>query len=383
MNLEMCIANGKMGNFFTAFFEVRKANNLLHENQKKFPLFVPNKKGLGLIHCLIGTIPDSYKWGANLFGFEGDLSGGMNELWQVKNYTDKNDFYCKAELNFIYVYGLLFMQNDKKKSWQIAKQIWDESPDNKLYCFLAANVAQNTARNDEVILILKNKPENAAYLNFDYLNYMMGLAMLRKLDPSSTQWFLKYLKANDRRNFVKDGYQKLAWSYLLNNDLTNYSIALQKCKTIGNTTVDADKQALREIKSGEQPNLLLLKARLLCDGGYYKDAIDLMVGHKMQEFKSKKDQIEFVYRVGRIYHEWGFPDKAISYYFTAIEDGKDLPQHFACNAALNLGLIYEQKNEKALAEKYFRQCIAMKNSDFKQSLEQKAKTGLERLKKMK
>ena len=383
MNLEMCIANGKVGNYFTAFFEVRKANNLLKENQKKFPEFIPNKKGLGLIHCLIGTIPDNYKWGANLFGFEGNLELGMNELWEVRNFTDKTDFYCKTEINFIYVYGLLYMQNDKNKAWLIAKKLWDENPENKLCCFLAANVAQNTAKNEDVISILNQQPNDGAHLEFNYLNYMMGLAMLRKLDPSSTSYFLKFLKANNRRNFVKDGYQKLAWSYLLNNDLVNYKIALQNCKTIGNTVVDADKQALREVNNNEQPVLLLLKARLLCDGGYYKEAIDLLTGHKMDEFKNKKDQVEFVYRVGRIYHDWGFNEKAIPYYFTAIEFGKDLPQHYACNAALNMCLIYEQKGDKANAEKYFKICIAMKNSDFKQGLEQKAKTGLERLKKMK
>ena len=43
MNLEMCIANGKMGNFITAFLEVRKANNLLRDNQKKFPTNMKKK----------------------------------------------------------------------------------------------------------------------------------------------------------------------------------------------------------------------------------------------------------------------------------------------------------------------------------------------------
>ena len=383
MNLEACILNGKMGNYFTALIEVRRANILLNENLKKFPAFIPSKKGLGLIHCLMGTVPEKYKWGANLLGFNGNLQQGMNELWQVKDYADKNDFYCKHELNFLYVYGLLFMQNDKKNSWLIAKKLWDENSQNKLYCFLAANVALSTAQNDAAIAVLKNKPTSPDYLNFDYLNYMMGVALLRKLDATSVDYLEKFLKADDRQNFVKDGYQKLAWAYLLKNDLVNYAKALQKCKTKGNTVVDADKQALREVEAGEQPDLLLLKARLLCDGGYYKEAIDLMAGHKMQEFKTKKDQVEFVYRAGRIYHDWGFADKAIPYYNAAIEYGGDLPQYYACNAALNLGLIYEQKKDKQQAEKFFKLCINSKNADYKNSLEQKAKTGLERLKKMK
>jgi tetratricopeptide (TPR) repeat protein len=100
----------------------------------------------------------------------------------------------------------------------------------------------------------------------------------------------------------------------------------------------------------------------------------------MADFKIKREQAEFVYRVGRIYHDWGFVDKAIPYYVEAYNQGKDIPQHYSCNSALNLGLIYEQKGNKLLAEKYFLLCINSKNSDFKNGLEQKARAGLQRIK---
>ncbi|MEN9522786.1 MAG: hypothetical protein RL065_1163 [Bacteroidota bacterium] len=380
MEIEMCIANGKMGNFVSAALESRKANILLTENDKKFPQFTPNKKGLGLIHSLIGTIPEKYKWGASLFGFSGNLTQGMNELLEVKSYVEKNNFYCKHELNFIYVYGLLYMANDKAQAYNLSQQFFKENPDNLLYCFLAANVAQASAHNDEAISILLKKPSAPEYLHFDYMDYMLGVSYLRKLDPAASAWLEKFSKYNTRRNFVKEGYQKLAWSYLIANDKVKYNKAIKDCKTIGNTTVDADKQSLREIEAQENPNVLLLKARLLCDGGYYEKGINLLAGHKMAEFKIKREKAEFVYRVGRIYHDWGFPDKAIPYYLEAFNQGKDIPQHYSCNSALNLGLIYEQKGNKILAEKYFLLCINSKNSDFKNGLEQKARAGLQRLK---
>ncbi|MFM2223999.1 MAG: hypothetical protein RJA07_201 [Bacteroidota bacterium] len=380
MQIEMCIANGKMGNYVSTALESRRANVLLTENDKKFTTFIPNKKGLGLIHCLIGTIPEKYKWGANLFGFSGNLTQGLNELNEVKNYVDKNNFYCKHELNFIYVYGLLYMANDKAAAYKYSQQFFKDYPDNLLYCFLAANVAQATAHNDEAISILLKKPSTPEYLHFDYMDYMLGLCYLRKLDPIATMWLEKFSRYDNRRNFVKEGYQKLAWSYLITNDKIKYKKAVENCKEKGNTVVDADKQAVREIEAQESPNVLLLKARLLCDGGYYENGIGLLAGHKMAEFKLKREQAEFVYRVGRIYHEWGFADKAIPYYLEAYNQGKDIPQHYSCNAALNLGLIYEQKGNKPLAEKYFLLCISSKNSDFKNGLEQKARAGLQRIK---
>jgi Tetratricopeptide repeat len=381
MDIEMCIANGKMGNYVSSVLESRRANILLTENDKKNPTFTPNKKGLGLIHCLIGTIPEKYKWGASLFGFSGNLNEGMNELVEVKTYVDKTKFYCEPELNFIYVYGLLYMTNDKANAYKLSQQFLKENPENLLYHFLAANVAQATAHNDEAINILLKKPNSAEYLHFDYMDYMLGLSYLRKLDPAASTWFEKFALANKRRNFVKEGYQKLAWSYLIVGDNINYKKAKQNCKQLGNTTVDADKQALRELEAQENPNVLLLKARLLCDGGYYEKGINLLAGHKMADFKLKREQAEFVYRVGRIYHEWGYVDKAIPFYIEAYQQGKEIPQHFSCNSALNLGIIYEQKGNKELAEKYYLLCISSKNSDFKNGLEQKARAGLQRIKK--
>ncbi|MCK7559742.1 hypothetical protein MKQ70_34290 [Chitinophaga sedimenti] len=48
--------------------------------------------------------------------------------------------------------------------------------------------------------------------------------------------------------------------------------------TRGGTDTDADKQALKEAKSGTWPNPLLLRVRLLTDGGFYHEALRLLHG---------------------------------------------------------------------------------------------------------
>ena len=47
-----------------------------------------------------------------------------------------------------------------------------------------------------------------------------------------------------------------------------------------NSETDADKQAVKEAESGRWPNEALLKARLLDDGGYYNQALQVLAANR-------------------------------------------------------------------------------------------------------
>ncbi|MEL6986374.1 MAG: tetratricopeptide repeat protein, partial [Bacteroidota bacterium] len=70
---------------------------------------------------------------------------------------------------------------------------------------------------------------------------------------------------------------------------------------------------------------------------------------------------------------------ALAAYNTSIQKGKSLPYYFACNAALQSGLIYETQKDYKQATYFFRLCRSMKPEEYKTSLHQKAKSGLQRL----
>ena len=84
-----------------------------------------------------------------------------------------------------------------------------------------------------------------------------------------------------------------------------------------------------------------------------------------------------------IYQESGDVPKAISYFDKTISEGKTQPYYFAANAALQCGLIYEQQNDFLNAGKYYHLCLEMDYPEYKTSLDQKAKAGLQRIKKEK
>ena len=56
-----------------------------------------------------------------------------------------------------------------------------------------------------------------------------------------------------------------------------------------------------------------------------------------------------------------------------------MKRYFAANAALHLGIIYENEDNLKEAEKYFRLCRSLDFDEYETGIKQKAKAGLNRL----
>ena len=380
VNMQWAFVHLKFEDYYTAFFEIKKAYKQLQDNQEKFPGFVANKKSLGLIHSLIGTVPDSYKWAASFLGFSGTISQGIGELNDVLDYSKKIPFLFTRETNYIMANLQMLILNSPQTSWQIVTA--PEYPDYKtdlLANFVRGHMAVKNGYNDVAIETFNAAPKSDGYMKFYYIDYLLGMCKMDRLDADANIPLEKFIKEFQGRNYLKDAYQKLGWYYLLKDDEANYKYNLSLCKLKGGELTDSDKQAKAEAEAGIAPNQFLLKVRLLQDGGYYDKALGMLGGKSTDDFLAIKDKIEFTYRAARIYHEKGEIDKAIQFYQSTIMRGEKYPYYFAANAALQLGLIYEEQGLKDKATEYFHKCLAMKNTDYKNSLDQKAKAGLNRL----
>ena len=128
------------------------------------------------------------------------------------------------------------------------------------------------------------------------------------------------------------------------------------------------------------PNPLLLKARLLNDGGYHTDAYKLLSGKTDDDFPKEEEKLEFAYRVARILDDLNKPDDAIRNYLIAIKIGETRKEYYAARAAIQIAMIYENRNQKKLAISYYQKCLNMDDHEYKNSLDQRAKAGIERCK---
>jgi len=65
--MQKASAETKFGKQWSAGWDFRKAFNLLRDNKKSFPSFLPDNMIYGPMLVVAGTIPDTYKWLASLF----------------------------------------------------------------------------------------------------------------------------------------------------------------------------------------------------------------------------------------------------------------------------------------------------------------------------
>lgn len=380
IKLQWALSRMKFEEYFTALMEVRSAYKMLQRNKKRFPDFVANNKSLGVIHALVGTLPDNYQWGVKLLGgVEGSVKKGKEEIRSVLEYAKTHDFLFEDETRAMYAWLLLHLENEDLAAWKILQSSDLANRKSPLSVFVLANVAMHTGRNDEAIQLLKNRPKGQGYFDFPYLDYMLGLAKLYRLDNDADQYFNAFLNRFHGQNYIKEAYQKMAWLRLINGDLPGYKIQIAKSKTKGFAVIGGDAQALKEAETGLQPNGDLLKARLLFDGGYYEKAYQLLKGLEGQDWKEQRFALEYPYRLGRVADAAGKQEEAIRYYQRTIDESKEATYYYACNAALQLGAIYEKQGAIEKAKTAYRQCLEMRPSSYRNSLHQKAKAWLNRL----
>lgn len=384
------LAGLKFENYINSAFEARKAFKLVKENKTQFPDFVPNNKTLGFYHTLIGTIPNQYRFIVNLFGFSGDLKTGLEELKSFDQFAKTNDLF-KEESKMLVLFLNQYVNNKETIDWQKVKTQLNEK-NSLLENFLLANMAYRNNDALNTIKILENKPTGKKYLNFYYSDYILGLNKLFAMDSTANQHLQYFINEATNLHYKKDAWQKLAWyNLLMKQDTLQYKYCMQQCLLNGKLFVDADKQAQKEASDKKIPNVHLLKARLQCDGGFYQQAIktlkpkqkltgDLNIYDLSEINLSKTDKPEYIYRLGKIEMALKKYESAINKLKMVISLKNTDNNYFQPNSCMLIANIYEKLNNMEQAKNYYLKIFEYKNYSYQNSLEQKAKTALNRLK---
>jgi tetratricopeptide (TPR) repeat protein len=356
----------------------RKSFLLLKENQRMFPGFEYDDIFLGIEEAVVGSLPDNYKWIASILGMKGNIHNGASKLKKfIQKHDDGEAFYNEAVIYYAYIN--YYILADKDEAWATVNSKSFDVSDNLVNSFVKINIAINYRKAAVARNILQQVADDNYYNKYPIFDYEYGYALLHGLDAGAVARFRKFLDNYKGSVFVKDAWQKMAYAYYLQGNTKMAEYCKKKILTAGGATTDSDKQALRFAQNNRWPDATLLKVQLLTDGGYYHQAEKVISGTTINDYATVPLQSEYYFRLARVNEELGNRKSAITYYTKAIEIGTGRPEQFAARSALMAGLLYEKMMQKDNALKMFRLALSMEGHDFQNSIDQQAKSGINRL----
>ncbi len=381
ITLQWALIRSKFDELFLSARELYKAYHILEDAKADNPHFLLYNKSLSIIHALAETIPLP-GFVKSVIGVSGSIEQGVSEITALIDYLqDRPDTRLfSEESQAIYAFIILYQQNDPQAAWDYYLMSQVSNNPSPVAKFVGVKIAQRSGHNTEAIQILDTVTDTQ-FGQFPYLSFLKGLCLLRDLDDQAEQYFQHFLQHFQGRHYIKEAYQKIGWSALvIDNNIPRYKTAMAACQDRGYATIDDDKQALKDANSDQIPHPQLLRARLLYDGGYYQRAFTSLIQQSHTLYYDEEYKAEYLYRMGRISQMlYNYPD-AIGYYREILGTDEYSTTFYACNAALQVGIIYEDQGDKTQAKLYFDQCLSLKPDTYQYSLHQKAKSGLNRIK---
>lgn len=374
LNFHSAIIKFKMGETVSGSINFYKSYRILLQGITKYKDDENLLKLFSLYKIIFGSIPDEYLWIMDLIGIKGEINAGINYInFNYLKYINENSAKSiEYQILSIIISDIFAEENSNNIN---IKQLNIENPLIRIsYLVSLAHHGQSKSASE----ILSKYKQSLDEYKIEYFDYLNGLTKLYNLDQDANTYLEKFVTKFEGKNFIKSAYQKLSWYYLIFFNQEEYSKNIELIKSKGTSKFDADLQTINEISHYNRENVDLLKARLLFDGGYY-DKSDSILNIIKNNQNLIKYNDEILYRLARSAQKKGSKEIAIEYYNKLINQFNNQSNYYCAVAFMNLGSIYEESGNNKLAEDNYLLCLKSKNKQYKNSLEQKAKAGLNRI----
>ena len=199
--IQWAVLKFKFGDYTSGAMDMRKAYLLFSCNQERFPAFVPNNIGLGVIRVLAGIIPSKLQWIAGILGVEGSVEKGYTGIQNAAMYhgIDTISILYKPEAFFYLALISANLQKQKKNALLLvhdfySSDVYSEEQDSPLLLFARVSILLKNGKNDEALTLLQHRKTIPGSFPFYYLDYQNGDALLHKLDLNAKIHFLTYTR---------------------------------------------------------------------------------------------------------------------------------------------------------------------------------------------
>ena len=350
----------------------------VYKNIELYPDFMPSRMIDGFFNTALSNLPPFLKSTVSVFGVTTNFSYGMKTLAKV--------YKSQKAIKGMNAYSALFLIFSAKinKSpelvYDFVHSLDDEIKDLFVLKYFRGNIEYRTGHNEMAYRTISSlNYNNSSYARILY-DYMMGKILLRKLDPKAGYYLESYLKRLKKKEYFKEMTYNLALYYLINGNRAKYE---ELCETVisqGAEMNERDREALYDASVDYSPDIRLVKAKLLLDGGYYKRCNQQLILFNNKPKPELPYLLEYHLLKGKYMIRTGNKEEAVRMLKWVVEKGEDEDYYFACEAALVLGEIYEAAGELELALEYYKLSDDLYESEYYEYLGAKAKKGIYRLK---
>ena len=376
LNLQRGFNFLNLGQELNAVWAIREAYNVTQECLALDPNFIPIKKTSGVIQVMLGSVPDKFHWFISLLGMKGSVKLGQKQLMDLGN--SKSSLGIEANILFFTIKG--FINQQVEESTNGFQQLLTKSPGNRLLLFLTVNMLMKNSESEEALKLIREIDSQSQGLAIYYMEYLKGEILLQRGEyPAAIQAYQKFIATYKSQNFKKDSYYKISLCYFLQRKTEEAKLNFEKAKKTGREVAEPDVYAAAQLKDGAFPNAKILKVRLYTDGGYYKEAKEMLATITPADLTGLKDQTEYYYRKARLAHKTNDISAAKLFYQQAIDMAGQNPWYFAPNSYLQLGYIAQAQSNFPVAKTCFEKALSYKKHEYKASVDSKAKSALEQL----
>jgi tetratricopeptide (TPR) repeat protein len=376
LHLQWAFVYLKFGHEFDAASHLHEAHKIAQRCRKKFPKYIAIRKTTGLLEIMIGSVPDKYSWLLNVLGMKGSVSRGLHDLDMVINSDSPLAFETKMLLAI--VHGFVFQKPDVGMN-EVTKLLDGKTSKRSLLLLGAVMAIKNANSNTAQTLLTSLTQTDGSALS--YTNYLQGEILLHQGEyERSIHSYEIFLEQWKGANYIKDAYYKIGLCFHLQNQSERAQKYFELAKENGQSATEPDKSAERTLSEKDLPNIVLSKARYAMDGGYYEKAFSILSLIKDNDLKTRKDQVEYYYRKARVEHKTNHIAGAKLFYKQTIDMAQSEHWYFAPNSCLQLGYIFASEKNENEARAYFEQAISYKHHEYKNSIDTKARSALNEMK---
>lgn len=372
--IQWAILKLKSGKETKGVYNLIQASRLLSANQKEFPDFIPHYKSLGIIHVIMGSVPENYKWALKLLGVKGNIRQGFSELEKAaKDEVWGNEaLYCSL---FLKAFTARFDEKDNR----VLLNYVNSRPGDLNARFLGVSISLRTRQAEQGLKILNGLPSGNAFLKCPVFDLHRGDTYLMTGDYNRAGTaYRNYLLGTKGKTYLKDTHLKLYYAYQFSENSEKSAYHLKMIPQSGNSNSDLDKNAVKihQLISRNQPQKELLQARIAAEGGYYQETLKYL---KQVNAASLNNEwlSEYYFLTGICHHKYGRLSEAEAHFKKAITiSSKTDWVSGSANATLHLGYVYQSAKQETQARAYFEKALTYKAHELKNTVDIKARAAL-------